>query len=143
MYHIIYQSIESINLSEEDLRIMLEQARTKNRQCGITGLLLYSEGQFLQVIEGEEATVRSLYEVIEQDSRHAYVQKLADGPIPRRYFASWAMGFAATGPVALTQVAGYLNTQTSGELLTRTMGCDDELASLLHSFAKDAREQVY
>ena len=68
--------------------------REKNTRLGITGMLLVSQGAFLQVLEGEETAVRKLYATIRADPRHEHVHTLATLALPAREFPDWAMGFA-------------------------------------------------
>ena len=143
MHHIIYQSTETRRLSDEELRQLLQQWRAANQRWGITGMLLYSEGQFLQIIEGEEAAVRSLFDNIARSYYHVHVDKLADGPIQQRCFSAWSMGFVPLQPEAFSRVLGYLNPQNSAELAAYAHGCDDELAALLHSFVHEQQEGLW
>ncbi|UYZ64682.1 BLUF domain-containing protein [Hymenobacter weizhouensis] len=137
MHHIIYQSAETAPLSDAELRQLLQHWRAYNHSQGITGILLYSEGQFLQIIEGGEAEVQALFERIERNYRHVHVVKLADGPIPQRCFTEWSMGYVPLEPAAFTRVRGYLDLQQSEELASRFRGCDEELANLLRSFVNE------
>jgi hypothetical protein len=93
MHHIIYMSQASKPLSPEELVRLLIQARSVNEQHYITGALVYGDNHFLQVIEGEEKAVTTLYQRIARDYRHKQVVKLADNPIQQRRFAQWAMAF--------------------------------------------------
>jgi hypothetical protein len=93
MHHIIYMSQASKPLSPEELVRLLIQARSVNEQHYITGALVYGDNHFLQVIEGEEKAVTTLYQRIARDYRHQQVVKLADNPIQQRRFAQWAMAF--------------------------------------------------
>jgi hypothetical protein len=58
MYHIIYMSRSTRPISEQQLRQLLQQARANNQAAGLTGVLLYGNRQFEQVLEGEEAALR-------------------------------------------------------------------------------------
>lgn len=137
MHHIIYQSTETRRLSDEELQQLLVQWRASNQRQGITGILLYSEGQFLQIIEGEEATVRTLFDKISRNYYHVHVDKLADGPIPSRCFTGWSMGYVPLVPEAFSRVLGYLNPQEPTELAAHSRGCDEELTNLLKSFVSE------
>ena len=91
LHHLIYSSTANINLTEAELHRLLYHWRTTNAELGITGLLLYSEGNILQVLEGAAGKVHRLYARIAADPRHRSVVKLADGPVPTRAFAGWSM----------------------------------------------------
>ena len=91
MHHLVYFSTASVLLTEEELHQQVAQWREKNARLDVTGVLLYSEGNILQVLEGAAATVQPLFAAIAADVRHRGVTKLADGPVPGRAFANWSM----------------------------------------------------
>jgi gamma-glutamylcyclotransferase (GGCT)/AIG2-like uncharacterized protein YtfP len=93
MYYVTYVSSAASLMHTEELHSLLEQSQKNNHRLGITGVLLYKEGNFIQLIEGEERTVRDLFEVIKQDVRHKNVIKLLDASIGSRIFPEWSMGF--------------------------------------------------
>jgi len=64
---------------------------TNNQRLGVTGALVITEDAFAQVLEGEEATVRGLYESISQDPRHDSVALLGEETVDGRTFGRWAM----------------------------------------------------
>ncbi len=74
-----------------DLKAIEAKAKMMNPEFGITGVLFYNDGNFLQVIEGDEADLRRLMKNIEGDSRHSNVQVLVDTPIKARGFGDWNM----------------------------------------------------
>jgi hypothetical protein len=93
MYHIIYSSQAKEAMTLTTLVVLLMQARSLNERQHVTGALVYGNGQFIQVMEGDEAVVKDLYKRIFKDSRHSDVRKLAEGPILSRSFAQWSMAF--------------------------------------------------
>lgn len=86
---------------------MLQQAHQGNQQRAVTGALVYGNGQFMQVLEGEQAVVAALYEHIAQDPRHKGVFKLADKAIAERSFSSWSMAFKVLSPAQFARLVGY------------------------------------
>jgi len=93
LYHLVYLSAATDAFSEDDLTDILAASRRNNPKRDITGMLLYSDGGFIQVLEGPKQEAFDLYEKIEQDPRHSSTVKLADGPIEERSFSGWEMGF--------------------------------------------------
>lgn len=91
--HLVYTSASTQRMSKEELFSLLKAARVRNRDRSVTGILLYIEGTFFQVIEGEADTVRELYGRIRQDPRHTHVTTIIEEPIARRAFAEWTMGY--------------------------------------------------
>jgi hypothetical protein len=112
IYHVLYRSQASQAPTEAELQALLEQARIYNAQHELTGLLLYSEGRFVQLFEGAEAVVRPLYSRIQADPRHTQVVTVSDGPGPQRWFADWHMAFGYVDAPQLHQVLGAVETHT-------------------------------
>ena len=93
MRQLLYVSTPSSELTASDMDNILVRSRANNALLGITGLLLHIDGGFLQMLEGEERSVRELYARIAADRRHADPRILLDREIPVRVFADWSMGF--------------------------------------------------
>lgn len=88
---IVYVSAATRPMSEDELEELLTQAREKNSRLGITGILLYHDGNFMQMLQGPQDAVRALYASIEVDPRHHMVIPLVvESGLPRE-FADWAM----------------------------------------------------
>jgi hypothetical protein len=97
-YHVLYRSHATVTFTEMQVQELLAKARLYNNTHQLTGLLLYDEGRFVQVLEGPESEVRALYARIQQDPRHAVVT-VSEGPGPGRRFGDWGMAFGrAAGP---------------------------------------------
>jgi hypothetical protein len=93
MFHLVYASTATKPFSVGELLEVLHQARKNNADIGVTGLLLYKDGAFMQVLEGEEDAVQSLYAEILRDGRHCDVRTLVAMPVGERQFPNWSMGF--------------------------------------------------
>ncbi len=78
--------------SPQAIEAILAQSRQHNPECGITGILCYGGGIFLQAIEGGRMAVSELYGHIQQDPRHKEVVLLHYEEIPERRFGGWTMG---------------------------------------------------
>jgi hypothetical protein len=107
MISLIYISSATRLLSEEQLLQLLEQLRDNNARRGITGILLYKGGNIMQVLEGEDEAVRTLFAKIQQDQRHRGVFKLLEEPIKDRQFSSFTMGFRNLDRMDPEEVPGY------------------------------------
>lgn len=139
MHHIVYTSTATIPVSETDLETFLARWCDNNARDGVTGILLYSEaeGKFMQVIEGEQAAIRALFGKILHDHRHRGLLKLADGPIPRRSFTSWFMGFKVLTAAAFTQLAGYVDPASPDFPRALATTHDALIRHLLENFAEE------
>ena len=107
LYRLLYVSSASHRMSAQELAELLQQSRRNNERLGITGMLLYKDGDFMQVIEGEEPAVRALYARIERDPRHGGSTVLLEEPAQTRLFGEWAMGFREARDAELRQLPGF------------------------------------
>lgn len=97
-------------MHENQLFDILHNSRIHNAALNISGVLLYSEGIFIQVLEGKDGMINALYARIEADSRHKNIIKLIDEPIAEKSFAQWLMGFATADKEKTEKLVGYLRS---------------------------------
>ena len=107
MYYLVYSSTAVPGLSEEDLRDILQDSYLRNSNANLTGMLLYCNGKFLQVLEGAKEDVHALYYHINKDLRHKDLTVLLEGTIPERNFKDWSMGFKAIDEATARSISGY------------------------------------
>jgi len=93
MIAVVYVSSAVELFTTAQLLALLEESRRNNVRDGITGLLLYRGGNFMQLLEGEEDVVRRTHARILNDTRHRQVMTLLQEPIDARAFADWSMAF--------------------------------------------------
>lgn len=137
MHHIIYLSTAAQPLTDDDLTLLLAQCRRNNAQLGVTGALVYGDGQFMQIMEGEHAAVQELYQRLKSDPRHTGLMKLADKDIPHRSFGSWQMAFERVNPEMLSGLANYT---TPAEMVRTLPGSQSAADALLFSMLKAVGE---
>jgi hypothetical protein len=111
MHKLLYVSSTKRDFPSADLEVMLAKARAKNGALDVTGLLLYVDGGFLQILEGEKDVLADLYAKIAQDPRHWDAKVLLNCEAQRN-FGEWSMGFKAlnndaddAGLIGVTQAA--------------------------------------
>jgi hypothetical protein len=104
---LIYVSSAVQLFSPENLVDLLQRSRHKNASLGITGMLLYKGGNFMQALEGPYQAVHDLYSTIALDPRHRSLSKLLEYPTKERKFADWTMGFTNLDGVRPVDDAGY------------------------------------
>lgn len=119
LIHCVYASTATAGFQEADIPRLLEGARLKNAARGITGMLLFIEGSFFQVLEGEPGAVDTIYATIAEDSRHTRVTQIIREPIARRSFDEWSMGFAAVGRAEAAQLVATNDFFGSASCLER------------------------
>ena len=91
--HLIYVSSACEPLSDADIDQILETSRANNREVRVTGLLLFKEGSFFQVLEGEDDAVVETFDRIKEDARHRAIDILRYEHISRRSFGQWDMAY--------------------------------------------------
>lgn len=104
MFHLIYTSKERPECKPLNLKTILVGARMRNSRLGVTGILIHHEETFLQVLEGQETSVRKLFDRISKDGRHQNITVLTSATTvgQRRQFGDWSMAFHdATGTAHL------------------------------------------
>jgi len=89
---LVYVSNRMPNCTDEEIKKILLSCEKNNPSLNITGVLLYSELKFIQLVEGEAKTLNLLYDKIKLDKRHEKVFMLSYGPIKEKSFPSWHMG---------------------------------------------------
>lgn len=93
MYYLIYFAYESTPFTTTSLDELLAQAREKNAKYNVTGKLLYVEGTFIQLLEGDKPAVKHIYNAIEKDRRIIALKVVIEGPAKKRYFPNWSMAY--------------------------------------------------
>lgn len=106
LVRLLYAS-RAVDPSEEAIESILLQSRQFNPTCGITGILCYGGGIFLQAIEGGRSAVNELYSHIVRDSRHKEVVLLHYQEISERRFGGWTMGQVNTSRINASILLKY------------------------------------
>lgn len=106
MIQISYLSRATAPFSSEQLLALLRQCHANNTARGITGMLFYGNGTFLQVVEGDEGVVDELVGRIARDARHDDIRILSRKSIERREHPDWTMGFERVTEAGLREVTG-------------------------------------
>ena len=104
---LVYVSAATELLGDAALATLLAESRAHNAADGITGMLLYTDGSFIQVLEGPVAAVRACYARILVDPRHTRVTTVFEEESEGRDFAEWTMGFLNGAAVPAEAVAGF------------------------------------
>lgn len=109
MIQLIYISAEVEPFTRNRLRDLLDVSRRNNEAAGVTGMLVYHDGTFLQVLEGEKETVEKLLETIDADPRHHKIKLLLRQEIEERSFGGWSMGFVNASGASLDAYPGFVD----------------------------------
>ena len=90
---IVYASSSPEPLSQDDLLNILRASRRNNVAAGVTGALLYADGNIMQALEGPPDAVEGVYERVRRDPRHRNILPLLRQEVAERSFPEWSMGF--------------------------------------------------
>jgi hypothetical protein len=127
VHTLIYVSTARNKQSKDSLSRLTDQASKRNGTLGVSGLLLYSDGTFMQCLEGYKESVDTLMQSISSDSRHSGLHVLWEGKTSSREFSDW--GMAADSPdVGLTQIA---SSKAIGVWLNRSIDAPKGIARVL------------
>ena len=132
LVHLIYCSAASADFDEAQIPRILEVSRAANAARAVTGMLLYIQRSFFQVLEGNEAQVTAVYEKLRLDPRHHRVTRIIAEPILKRDFGQWTMGFSTVDAAAAGELVGENDFFASASCLSQMT--EGRAKKLLSSF---------
>lgn len=116
LINLIYHSLAVDHITERDINDILTEARIFNLENHITGLLLYHQGEFIQILEGEDDDVKEIYGKIKTDPRHRLVRLLETSPIDHRTFPDWQMAFKPLSDENLSDLSQHMDLREFNRL---------------------------
>jgi hypothetical protein len=123
------------NYSEDELLSLLKKSRANNMRVGVTGLLLYHQGSFMQFMEGEEDKVLAIYHNRIVPSRlHRKVTLLLKIELEERVFSNWKMGFMATDSKLANSVPGFTEFVRTKSSFIELAGDHERLNKIIDGF---------
>ena len=131
LVHIGYVSKAVDAATEEQLKSILTVAHKNNSAFNITGMLVYSERSFFQVIEGPQHNIKKLLTIIENDPRHKNILVLFDEEITQRNFSNWSMSFHHVDIDEAKNIPGMNYFLQERESLSDYLTNDGESAEML------------
>ena len=138
MRQLLYASNTFRDVSDAVLDDILASSRANNVKAGITGVLLYIEGGFMQILEGDAPAVTDTFARISKDKRHWNTTVLLDRDAPRA-FGEWSMGFARLEKDSDPATFALTQDAISGRLKP---GAPVEIVTLLRTFYRINSPQV-
>lgn len=136
LYYLLYISAGTNWFTGAELKDLLKVSHRNNTRDGITGLLLYGDGNFIQLLEGERMVVQRTFDRISTDPRHKSTTIIDSGELSARNFPKWSMGFKAIDSFSHTSFSGFLDPETKEILLLEKQ---HKATDLLKSFIRTAR----
>ncbi len=137
---LLYRSGEAYAFRSDDMIRLLLDSRDRNRGTGVTGLLSYRRGEFLQLLEGDPADVAPLFARIAVDPRHCDLQMLHDATGTHRLFPGWTMAYADAPVLEGGQPAfsGLANDARAQALLDAADAMDPVVSAMRAFFREPA-----
>jgi hypothetical protein len=96
---LIYVSKMSPMVDHRSIRDILAASQRNNEPRGVSGLLMFNSGYFLQWLEGERHAVNERFARISHDDRHTDPVLLAYQEVIQRKFSNWNMGYLGEGSI--------------------------------------------
>ena len=116
-YRIMYSSEAAAGLATPELEGMLAESRIRNKAHGISGVLVFVDGAFLQILEGEKDDVLELMARIERDPRHHDIKVFSEGEVDDRAFSSWSMAYLSPSAADVAKWADLEGATTIADVL--------------------------
>lgn len=135
----VYVSSSVGKLGDSEILEILRTSQSNNQRREITGMLLYKDGNFLQVLEGPHTNVTELMETVERDNRHRGFIVLTKKRINERQFPNWSMAFEDLGALSEEDKAAYSPFLTSSFLDEDFRLKPDRCYKLLMHFKENIR----
>ena len=137
LHRLVYRSVFSMPAEEattaRELDSILETSRRNNSAAGLTGALLHSGAQFVQVLEGPLPAIEAVYDRIAADLRHTSVELLQFTPVPEPSFPAWSMAFVPQDRIDGVLALEAVRTDTAPEVI------EAGIATLARILAEGAR----
>jgi hypothetical protein len=130
-YRLIYSSAATGEMGRGDLEQMLEESRLRNAKQDITGVLVFVDGVFLQVLEGARDDVEDLMESIRRDPRHRDIKVFHEEEVDRRAFPTWRMAYLSPRAADVSAWAGLEGATSIESVLATLRGDPDRVPRVL------------
>lgn len=134
VYQLIYTSSGTAALDDFALREIAHSSSYRNQELGITGLLMFHEGSIMQILEGDQMSVQSLYNKLKRDIRHTGCIILSERMGEEREFSNWFMGYKNISGHKHADALFSLNQNSLSNILPQTPS--EELDILTKTYAK-------
>lgn len=133
---VVYVSSGSREYTAAELEDITAAGRRNNAGNGVTGILLYYHGNFMQLLEGAAAAVEETFQRISADKRHTGILKLQDTTVAERSFPDYRMGFRAIASSETTSIPELFEKLGAEWAVKPGAEIDDKLIVLFHTFFK-------
>jgi hypothetical protein len=135
LVQLLYISNSTPETDQQRLDAIISKSRKNNPGRDITGLLIYADGIFIQVLEGERERVHQLFDKICDDVRHSDVDVIGEYSVEERLFSEWSMALIVTSRDELGRIAGTEEMLDRGDVLGLLAEDQTKAATFLKDFA--------
>ena len=142
LVHLVYSSRAAVEITDAVLAKIRDEGMRNNGDHGITGLLLYREGAFLQLLEGTHDAVEQTYRKIHDDPRHTDIRLLFRGPCSQRtysYYNMGVLGSAGDGSADPEILTNIFELATQADRPDARVETDAILGEMINQFIKLSR----
>jgi hypothetical protein len=137
LHAILYVSSATQAFGDPELSSLYAVASKRNLDQGVTGVLLFSNGNFIQYLEGPKGALSQIYGSIKEDTRHTGLIEIMNEPIDEREFPQWSLASKTEFFQTLSNPEQYSNLlQPYGENIVMKHSV---VRDVLHSFWNQAR----
>ena len=105
LYGLVYVSTATPRADIAEIEGLLDRAQVSNSRAGLTGVLLYDGGNFMQYVEGPAEALARVYASIRGSSLHTGVIEILREPMRAREFPEWSMAFRSVAAFGLSHPA--------------------------------------
>lgn len=103
LFHLLYVSHACNGVGKQEISEIVKVSHENNLELGITGILIYGKGRFMQFLEGSRENVKYVFLNIQIDTRHKNVYVLREGSIPQRQFRDWHMRYTSLSEIHMSK----------------------------------------
>jgi hypothetical protein len=137
VFQLVYVSAAAVPFGNDELDALLACSRENNASLDVTGILLFTDQTFFQVLEGNAEVVQQLYDKIEGDRRHNNVLLLAKREVERRNFGHWSMGFVCDRR-EIAELPGFIDffSENANRTLVDLRGDSRRIRQILEGFRR-------
>jgi Sensors of blue-light using FAD len=132
--YVSHANFEDASAASPDIQNILASAQKHNSANNVTGVLVSDGKRFLQILEGDEASVIGTYLRISNDSRHRMVESLGFISIETRHFPAWKMQFGVIPETKIPVHVGRTNLPSPAK--------DDQLSKLIQELVAKPTDLV-
>jgi hypothetical protein len=113
MLEFLFVSTLASHTSVSEVANIARRARASNKVLGLTGVLIFDGLRFCEHLEGDKIHISNRLECIQRDPRHTDMKLLHIGPIGRRRFTRFSMGYALVEETEVLDTLSRLEGQAA------------------------------